>query len=69
MPGATRGWNVGQPVPLRQHEQLHAGLHHLLDGWASGAPTPTPAEKMPWLMIHIVQPSVFVAALFLGADR
>jgi hypothetical protein len=65
VPGATRGWNVGRPVPfssMRSFLPLFA-IFWTVGVW--GAYTYA-SEKMPWLMIHIVQPSVIVAALFLG---
>jgi predicted membrane-bound mannosyltransferase len=65
-PGATSGWNVGQAVPFAS---MSSFLPLFTIFWTTGVwgAYTYASEKMPWLMIHIVQPATFIAALFLGA--
>ncbi|HET7078941.1 MAG TPA: flippase activity-associated protein Agl23 [Chloroflexia bacterium] len=63
--GATSGWNVGKPVDFAEFRPF---LVLFLATWFIGTIGlySWAGEKMPWLMIHMVQPMAFLAALGLG---
>jgi predicted membrane-bound mannosyltransferase len=66
--GGTRlgSFNTDRPVPFAKFDSffpLFLGVWLLgvfvLYSWAG--------EKMPWLMVHMVRPAIFLASLFIGA--
>jgi|SRR5579859_6240460 len=65
VPGATAGFNVGKEVHFAEFRPF---LVLFLIAWFVGATALYcwAGEKMPWLMIHMVQPIAFLAALSLG---
>ncbi len=65
VPGATTGFNVGKPVDFAEFRPF---LVLFLITWSLGtfALYSWAGEKMPWLMIHIAQPLILLAALALG---
>jgi predicted membrane-bound mannosyltransferase len=65
VPGAGAGWNVGRPINFASMSSFMPAfvIFWTVGVWGAYAYA---GEKMPWLMIHIVQPSVLLAALFIG---
>ena len=65
VPGATSGFNAGKRVEFAEFRPF---LVLFLTAWFLGAFAlySWAGEKMPWLMIHMVQPLAFLAALALG---
>ena len=65
VPGATAGWNVGRHINFASMSSFLPAFVIFWTVGVWGAYTYA-GEKMPWLTIHIVQPSVLLAALFIG---
>ncbi len=65
VPGASAGWNVGRQINFASMSSFLPAFMIFWTVGVWGAYTYA-GEKMPWLMIHIVQPSVLLAALFIG---
>jgi uncharacterized protein (TIGR03663 family) len=65
VPGVTPGFNAGKRVEFAEFRPF---LALFLTAWFLGAFAlySWAGEKMPWLMIHMVQPLAFLAALALG---
>ncbi|HUP27668.1 MAG TPA: glycosyltransferase family 39 protein [Chloroflexia bacterium] len=64
-PGLTT-FNVDRPVPFARFD---AFLPLFLGWWLLGAVFlySWAGEKMPWLMVHMVRPAIFLSSLFIGA--
>lgn len=59
-------FNTDRPVPLAK---FSAFLPFFIIWWLAGAVFiySWAGEKMPWLMVHMTRPAIFLSALFLGA--
>lgn len=59
-------FNIDRPVPFAK---FNVFLPLFAIWWLAGAVFiySWAGEKMPWLMVHMTRPAIFVAALFLGA--